>query len=138
MYIYEKNKFEIFLDKVWLSSPTMHGEELKYITEAFESNWMSTVGENINELDEQSIRGNITIISQNPYVFNLSIRDNLKLVKEELIEEEMREACRIACLDDFIKSLPNKYDTILKVMSNAGAILYLLLFALALVGIFSS
>ena len=69
--------------------------------------------ENINELDEQSIRGNITIISQNPYVFNLSIRDNLKLVKEELIEEEMREACRIACLDDFIESLPNKYDTIL-------------------------
>lgn len=69
--------------------------------------------ENINELDEQSIRGNITIISQNPYVFNLSIRDNLKLVKEELTEEEMREACRIACLDDFIESLPNKYDTIL-------------------------
>ena len=53
MYIYEKNKFEIFLDKVWLSSPTMHGEELKYITEAFESNWMSTVGENINELERQ-------------------------------------------------------------------------------------
>lgn len=30
--------------KVWLSSPTMHGEELKYMTEAFETNWMSTVG----------------------------------------------------------------------------------------------
>lgn len=69
--------------------------------------------ENIEELDEESIRGNITIISQNPYIFNLSIRDNLKLVKENLTEEEMKEACKIACLDDFIESLPNQYDTIL-------------------------
>lgn len=68
---------------------------------------------NIEELDEESIRGNITIISQNPYIFNLSIRDNLKLVKGNLTEEEMVEACKIACLDDFIESLPNKYDTIL-------------------------
>lgn len=40
-----------FEKKVWLSTPTMHGEELKYITEAYESNWMSTVGENINEVE---------------------------------------------------------------------------------------
>ena len=40
-----------FEKKVWLSTPTMHGEELKYITEAYETNWMSTVGENINEVE---------------------------------------------------------------------------------------
>ena len=40
-----------FDHKVWLSSPTMHGEELKYVTEAYETNWMSTVGENINEVE---------------------------------------------------------------------------------------
>lgn len=40
-----------FASKVWLSSPTMHGEELKYMTEAFETNWMSTVGANINEVE---------------------------------------------------------------------------------------
>lgn len=38
-------------NKVWLSSPTMHGEELKYITEAYETNWMSTVGANIDEVE---------------------------------------------------------------------------------------
>lgn len=38
-------------NKVWLSSPTMHGEELKYVTEAYETNWMSTVGANINEVE---------------------------------------------------------------------------------------
>lgn len=69
-------------------------------------------GVNIDELDEDSIRGNITIISQNPYIFNMSIKDNLKLVKSDLTEEEMIEACKLACLDDYISSLPNKYDTI--------------------------
>lgn len=42
-----------FEKKVWLSSPTMHGDELKYVTEAYETNWMSTVGENINEVERQ-------------------------------------------------------------------------------------
>lgn len=40
-----------FENKVWLSSPTMHGDELKYVTEAYETNWMSTVGKNINEVE---------------------------------------------------------------------------------------
>ncbi len=40
-------------EKIWLSSPTMHGDELKYVTKAYETNWMSTVGENINEVEKQ-------------------------------------------------------------------------------------
>ena len=40
-----------FKNIVWLSSPTMHGEELKYVTVAYETNWMSTVGKNINEVE---------------------------------------------------------------------------------------
>ena len=55
---------------------------------------------------------NVTIINQSPYIFNMSIRDNLKLVKEDLTDEEMIESCKLACLDEFIDSLPNKYDTI--------------------------
>lgn len=69
-------------------------------------------GININELDEESIRNNITIISQSPYIFNLSIRDNFKLVKKNVTDEEMIEACKLAYLDDFIQALPDKYDTI--------------------------
>lgn len=45
-----------FEPKLWLSSPTMHGEELKYITEAYESNWMSTVGENVNQIENIAAR----------------------------------------------------------------------------------
>ena len=66
----------------------------------------------IKELDEESIRNNITIISQNPYIFNMSIKDNLKLVKENITDEEIKRACKLACLDEFIETLPNKYDTV--------------------------
>ena len=47
-----KDDFKPFASKVWLASPTMHGEELKYVTEAYETNWMSTVGKNINEVEK--------------------------------------------------------------------------------------
>ena len=50
MYI-AKNEIQPFPSKVWLSSPTMHGDEIKYVTEAYETNWMSTVGANINEVE---------------------------------------------------------------------------------------
>lgn len=46
------NSIRPFEDKVWLSSPTMHGEELEYIKEAYETNWMSTVGANIDEVEK--------------------------------------------------------------------------------------
>lgn len=49
----ENQQRERFDSKVWLSSPTMHGEELAYVKQAYETNWMSTVGENINEVERK-------------------------------------------------------------------------------------
>ncbi len=46
-----ENQFHVFEKKVWLSSPTMHGEEMAYVKEAYDTNWMSTVGANLNELE---------------------------------------------------------------------------------------
>ena len=46
-------EFTPFEQKIWLATPTMHGEELRYVTEAYETNWMSTVGKNINEVEIQ-------------------------------------------------------------------------------------
>ena len=46
-----KREFEKFESKVWLSSPTMHGPEMEYVKEAYETNWMSTVGKNIDEVE---------------------------------------------------------------------------------------
>lgn len=67
----------------------------------------------INTLDEDSIRSNITVISQNPYIFNMSIRDNFLLIKENITDKEIKEALKLACLDEFINSLPKKLDSII-------------------------
>jgi len=69
-------------------------------------------GINIDELDCDSIRGNISIITQSPYIFNLTIRENFMIVKDDLTEEEMIEACKLAKLHDFIMTLPDGYDTL--------------------------
>ena len=42
---------EKFEKKIWLATPTMHGDEMKYVQQAYDTNWMSTVGENINEVE---------------------------------------------------------------------------------------
>lgn len=52
--MYKKNQeIKPFENKIWLSSPTMHGEELTYMQEAYETNWMSTIGKNIDEVERQ-------------------------------------------------------------------------------------
>lgn len=70
-------------------------------------------GIDIHTLDEESIRGNITMISQNPYIFNMSIRDNFKLIKENIQDKEIIKALKLSCLYDFVKNLPCGLDTIL-------------------------
>ena len=50
--MYTKADEKPFESKVWLASPTMHGEEMEYVKEAYETNWMSTVGANINEVEK--------------------------------------------------------------------------------------
>ncbi len=67
---------------------------------------------NINKLDKKSIRNNITIITQSPYIFNFSIKENLKIVNSNITDKEMIKACKLACLHDFIMELPDKYDTV--------------------------
>ena len=67
---------------------------------------------NINDLDCNTIRNNMSIITQNPYIFNFSIKDNLLLAKEDATLKEIRKACKLACIDDYIMSLPNKYETL--------------------------
>lgn len=69
-------------------------------------------GININTLDKDSIRDNISIITQSPYIFNFTIKDNLKITKQNATDEEIIEACKVAQLHDFIMSLPKKYDTL--------------------------
>lgn len=70
-------------------------------------------GINIKDLNEESLRNNISIIRQSPFLFNMSILDNFKIVKEDATLEEIRNVCKKAYIDDYIMSLPNKYDTLI-------------------------
>ena len=70
-------------------------------------------GINIEELTEESLRNNISIIRQNPFLFNLSIIDNFKLVKSDVTLDEIKNVCKKAYIDDYIMSLPNNYETII-------------------------
>ncbi len=67
----------------------------------------------IQELTESSLRSNLSIIRQSPFLFNLSIMENFELVKKGVTLEEVREVCKRAYIDDYIMSLPNQYDTII-------------------------
>lgn len=70
-------------------------------------------GIDIKDLTEESLRKNISIIRQTPFLFNLSILDNFKLVDENVTLEEVRQVCKKAYIDEYIMSLPKKYDTII-------------------------
>ena len=69
-------------------------------------------GINIEELDRDSLRGNIGMVSQTPYIFNMSVRDNLAIIRKDMTDEEMIRACRIACIHDEIMKMPHGYDSI--------------------------
>ena len=70
-------------------------------------------GINIKELSEESLRNNISVIRQAPYLFNSTIMENFRIVKEDVTLEEVREVCKKAYIDDYIMSLPLKYDTLI-------------------------
>lgn len=76
-------------------------------------------GIDISKLDEPSIRSNIGMVTQQPYIFNMTIRENFAIIKENLTDEEMIKACKIACIHDDIMKLPLGYDT----MAGEGGIM---------------
>lgn len=70
-------------------------------------------GVNIKDLSEDFLRSNVSIIRQTPFLFNMSILDNFKLVKEDVTLEEVRTVCKRAYIDDYIINLPDGYNTII-------------------------
>ena len=70
-------------------------------------------GVNIKDLTEESLRNNISIIRQTPFLFNMSIFDNFRLVKENVTLREIRDVCKKAYIDDYIMSLPKEYETVI-------------------------
>ena len=68
-------------------------------------------GVDIQNLSEDSIRDNVSVVSQSPYIFDLTIRENLELVKPDATFDEIVDACKKAYIYDYIMSLDNKFDS---------------------------
>ena len=69
-------------------------------------------GYNVNDLDKFSLRNNIAVISQKPYLFNMTIKENLLLVNPDASQKQIENVCKICELHDYIMTLPKKYNTI--------------------------
>ena len=70
-------------------------------------------GINIKDLSEEDLRRHISIIRQEPFVFNRTIKENFELINKNISLKEIRKYCKMAYLDDYIMTLPKTYDTIL-------------------------
>ena len=70
-------------------------------------------GVNIKELSEDELRKHISIIRQEPFIFNKTIKENFELIDNKITLKEIRKYSKLAYIDDYIMSLPKKYDTIL-------------------------
>ena len=107
----EPNKKIAIVGKSGNGKSTLFNLLLRYFDST--SGTIKINGINIKELSEKSLRDNISVIRQAPYLFNTSIMDNFKIVKDDVTLEEVRNVCKKAYIDDYIMSLPDKYDTLI-------------------------
>ena len=68
-------------------------------------------GVDVREYDVEVLRNNVAVVLQKNVLFSGTIKDNLRWGNKEATDEEMKEACRLACADEFIERFPEKYDT---------------------------
>lgn len=67
----------------------------------------------LDSFTEEAMHQNIAIIRQDPFIFNKSILDNFKIMDSKVTLDQIRKYCKLAEIDDYIMSLPNKYDTLI-------------------------
>jgi len=68
-------------------------------------------GINIQDLDKESLRKSFSLVNQFPYIFDMTIKENLKLANQDATDEEINKAIKMAYFDEFINSLPNGIET---------------------------
>ena len=87
--------------------------EFKNVKFKYDSNSLfEDLNYNINNLSEKTIRNNISVVSQSPYIFNLSIKENIRLANSQASDKEIEDVCKKAQLHDVIIEMQDGYDTI--------------------------
>ena len=115
--LFENLSFKIKPNKM-IAIVGRSGEGKSTILKLISKNYSVNSGEilidnhNINELSEETIKNNISVVSQSPYIFNLSIKENIKLANPEATDEEIIEVCKKAQIHDVITSMEDGYNTL--------------------------
>lgn len=75
-------------------------------------------GTDVDEINTESLFSNVTMVSQNTYLFEETVEDNLRIAKADAIDDEIENACRMASVHDFIKTLPDGYKTMVTALGD--------------------
>lgn len=107
----EKNKVTALVGRSGGGKTTIFNLLLRY----FEASDGSILidGIKIQDFSEKSLKNNIAIIRQDPFLFNLSILENFKIIDDKVSLKNVREYCKKSEIDDYIMSLPKGYDTLI-------------------------
>ena len=70
-------------------------------------------GINVQDISEKSLRDNISIIRQDPFIFNKTIKENFKIINKKITDEKIAECCNKAYIDNYINSLDKNYNTLI-------------------------
>lgn len=68
-------------------------------------------GVNVNDLNKETLRSTFSLVNQFPYIFDMTIKENLALAKPDATDKEIHEAIRLASLDEFVNGLPHGIET---------------------------
>lgn len=109
-FIIEANKMNAIVGKSGEGKSTI----LKLISKGYSVNDGKILIDNYNidDLSEKTIKDNISVVSQSPYIFNLSIKDNIKLANPNATDKEIIEVCKKVQIHDVIESMEGGYDTL--------------------------
>ncbi|MBQ7031014.1 MAG: ABC transporter ATP-binding protein [Bacilli bacterium] len=107
----EKNKVTALVGRSGGGKTTIFNLLLRYF-DASDGNILID-GIKIQDFSEKSLQNNIAIIRQDPFLFNLSILENFKIIDDKVSLKSIREYCKKSEIDDYIMSLPKGYDTLI-------------------------
>jgi len=107
----EKNKVTALVGKSGGGKTTIFNLLLRYFDVNDGEILIDSV--NIKDFTEKSLQQNTAIIRQDPFLFNLTILENFRILDEKVSLKKVREYCKKAEIDEYIMSLPNSYDTLI-------------------------
>ena len=107
----EKNKITALVGKSGGGKTTVFNLLLRYFD--INEGSIEIDGINIKDFSEKSLNGNISIIRQDPFLFNKTFLENFKIVNDKITLKKIREYCKLSEIDDYIMSLPKGYDTLI-------------------------